>query len=148
MRPPLTTPYLFTAWTAYSEHVGQYLQEGGSIGETKRRYASITLTTIRRGLIYSPPPRFPALLLSSLRKAHRNSSVNSLNEASLAAGRAEITTSSSPGSMAEVERKISLSLLRTALRFTAVPTFLDTERPNLGLPTEFGKAWTEKSLPL
>lgn len=118
------------------------------MGETKRRYASITPTTIRQGLIYVPPLRFPALLLSSLRKAHRNSSVNSLNEASPEAGRAEITKSSSSGSISEVDRKISLSLLRTALRFTAVPTFLDTERPNLGLPTEFGKACTEKSLPL
>jgi hypothetical protein len=26
------------------------------------------------------------------------------------------------------------------LRFTAVPTFLETDKPNLGLPTEFRKA--------
>lgn len=119
------------------------------MGETKRRYTSITPTMIRRELIiYNPPPGSPQLLLLSLHKAYRNSLFNSLNEASAAAGRAEITKSSSTGSVGEVERKISLSLLRTALRLTAVPTFLETERPNLGLPTEFGKAWTEKSLPL
>jgi hypothetical protein len=132
----------------YSEQVGQYLQEGGSMGETKRRYTPIAPATIRRAPIYNSPPGSPALLLLSLRKAYRNSSFNSLNEASPAAGRAETTKSKSTGSLHEEERKISLSLLRTALRFTAVPTFLETERPNLGLPIEFGKVWTEKSLPL
>jgi hypothetical protein len=148
MSPPLTTPYFLTAWAVYSEQVGQYLQEGGSKGETKRRYTPIAPPTIRRALIYTPPPSSPALLLLSLRKAYRNSSFNSLNEASAAAGRAETTKSRSTGSLAEEERKISLNLLRTALRFTAVPTFLETDKPNLGLPTEFGKACTEKSLPL
>ena len=147
MSPPLTTPYFLTASAVYSEQVGQYLQEGGSKGDTKRRYAPIAPPTIRRALIYSPPSS-PALLLLSLRRAFRNSSFNSLNEASAAAGRAETTKSRSPGSLAEEERKISLNLLRTALRFTAVPTFLETDKPNLDLPTEFRKAWTEKSLPL
>lgn len=110
------------------------------MGETNRRYTPMAPTKIRRGRIYNPPPGSPALLLSSLRKAQINSSFKSSNEASAAAGRAEITKSRSSGSPAEEERKISLSLRRTPLRFTAVPTFLETERPNLGLPTEFGKA--------
>jgi hypothetical protein len=76
--------------------------------------------------------------LLNLRKARINSSFNSSNDASAALGRAEITKSRSAGSPTEEERKISLSLRRTLLRFTAVPTFLETERPNLGLATEFG----------
>jgi hypothetical protein len=151
MSPPLRTPYFLTASAVYSEQVGQYLQEGGTKGETKRRYTPIAAPTIRRALICTPsytPSSSPTLLLLSLRRAFRNSSFNSLNEASAAAGRAETTKSRSTGSLAEEERKISLNLLRTALRFTAVPTFLETDKPNLGLPTEFGKAWTEKSLPL
>jgi hypothetical protein len=118
------------------------------MGETKRRYTPITPPTIRRAPIYDPLPGSLAPLLLSLRKAYRNSSFNSPNEASAAAGRAETTKSTSIGSSAAEERKISLSLRRTALRLTAFPTFLETERPNLALPTEFGKVWTEKSLPL
>lgn len=105
------------------------------MGETNRRYMPIAPKTIRRGRIQDSP----ASLLLSLRKARINSSFNSSNEAPAAAGRAEITKSSSPGSSATEERKTSLSRRRTPLRFTAVPTFLETERPNLGLPAVFGK---------
>ena len=56
--------------------------------------------------------------------------------------------STPPGNSTADERKISFNLRRTRLRFTAFPTFFETERPNLGLPAAFGRAWTEKNLPL
>src|ERR671911_3173299 len=109
------------------------------MGETNLRYTPMTPMKIRRGRIYDPPSGSPTLLLLNLRKARINSSFNSSKEASAALGRAEITKSKSSGSPTEEERKISLSFRRTPLRFTAVPTFLETERPNLDLPIEFGK---------
>lgn len=81
-------------------------------------------------------------------KVCRNSRSRSVKPASAAAGRAEITISRSPGISDIVARNTSFSRLRTALRTTALPTFLETDRPNLGVPNSFGKAWTENNLPL
>jgi hypothetical protein len=38
IRPPLKTPCLCIACNVYSEQLGQYLHEGGSMGETNLRY--------------------------------------------------------------------------------------------------------------
>lgn len=46
--------------------------------------------------------------------------------------------STSPGSRPAAQRNISLILRRTEFRFTALPTFLETDRPNLGLSNAFG----------
>ena len=85
---------------------------------------------------------------SSFRSAPTSSSSNSEKLASAAGGRAEMTKSDAPDTRGSVPWKASLSLLRTRLRVTALPTFLDTERPNLGFPSSFGNACTEKNLPL
>src|SRR3712207_8375958 len=49
-----------------------------------------------------------------------------LFRSSAAAGRAEITKSKSPGRYSAEERNTSFRRRRTLLRFTAVPTFLET----------------------
>src|SRR5918994_6379334 len=85
---------------------------------------------------------------ANLPRALPNSARNSSKVASAAAGLADTTRSRSPG-ISEVDaRNTSLSLRLTVLRATAVPTLRDTERPRRGLPCSFGKAWTEKRLPL
>ncbi len=49
MRPPFKTPCFCTASSVYCEQLGQYLQEGGSMGETSRWYALMAPAKILLG---------------------------------------------------------------------------------------------------
>ncbi len=126
-----------------------YLQDAGSMGETYRRYTRIdpmlalfnNIARLRQALGRSSGP-------PSLRSALANSRLNSSNVAPAAAGRAETTRSRLPGISVMDEWNTSLSLRRTVLRVTALPTFRDTESPSRGVPISLGKACTEKSFPL
>ena len=78
------------------------------------------------------PPTLPNDLL--------NSSLSSSNAASAAAGLADTTRSKLSDISGMHEWNTSLSLRRTALRVTALPTLRDTERPSRGVPCSLGKA--------
>jgi hypothetical protein len=77
-----------------------------------------------------------------------NSSRSSSNVAPAAAGFADTTMSRSSDIAEMHDWNTSLSLLRTAFLVTALPTFRETDSPSRGVPCSFGKACTEKSLPL
>src|SRR5829696_4518026 len=86
------------------------------------------------------PPNLPRALTNSAR--------SSSNVAEADPGLADTTRSRSPGISETHRQNTSLSLRRTVLRVTALPTLRETERPSRGLPCSFGNACTENSLPL